>query len=104
MKQIWFAPGVEHRGTGPRTLWAKKPLHLQVAIILAANRHRGDYWELLLPEARERYLEKAEALIAEGGCIARQGRLERGRVLRGVYHPGSEEASLALAPDGQEAA
>ena len=104
MKQIWFDPGVDHRNTGPKTLWAKKPLRLQVAIILAASRHRGDYWELLLSEPRKRYLEQADRLIAEGICIAGEGNLQRDLALTGVCPPGNEEVSVRESADEKEAA
>ena len=43
IETIWFKPGMEHRHTGKKSLWVKKPLRLQLAIILAANHQGGDW-------------------------------------------------------------
>lgn len=76
MIQIWFDVGVVHRHAGANTSWARKARRLQAAIILAANRHRADIWELLKPEWQSQYLHQADRLLAAGAQTAGQGPAE----------------------------
>ena len=73
MKTIWFDKGVDRRDTGLRSPFRKKPLRLQIAIILAANRNKVDAWELVKPEYQAAHLAEADRLLAEGVSIKRQG-------------------------------
>ena len=77
IETIWFKPGMEHRHTGKKSLWAKKPLRVQLAIILAANHQGGDWWELIKSKAQERYLAEAEELIRKDSCKAGEEGQER---------------------------
>jgi hypothetical protein len=60
---LWFDPGVDHRTTGDNARWAKKPFRVQVAIVLAANKHGVDRWELLTEDAQLHFLAQADALL-----------------------------------------
>ena len=80
MKTIWFNEGVDHRDTGPKSRFRKKPARLQIAIILAANRNKVDAWELVGPECQAAHLAEADRLLSDGACVARQG--GQGRDLR----------------------
>ena len=73
MKTLWFDKGVDHRSTGLKTSWCRKPLEMQIAVILSANRLRGDYWELIKPKYQTEYLEAAKKLIAKGAQVAGKG-------------------------------
>ena len=72
-RALWFDEGVDRRDTGSKSLWVQKPPTLQAAIILAANRHGVDLWELLTVEAQQRYLKDAARLVAEAAYSAREG-------------------------------
>ncbi len=79
---IWFDKGVDHRKTGKSGAgqkWGRKPLRLKIAIILAANRHHVDIWELLRPDPQENYLREADRLISESVTVAVKPGLERDR-------------------------
>jgi hypothetical protein len=77
MKTLWFDEGVDRRDTGPKSRFCKKPLRLQLAIILAANKNKVDAWELVKPECQAVHLAEADRLLAEGVSINRQGGQER---------------------------
>ena len=76
---MWFEKGVSHRDTSKPAAWSKKPLRLQVAIILAANKHKTDYWELIKPKFQDRYLAEADRLIEGQGQEKRRQGQGRGR-------------------------
>jgi hypothetical protein len=94
---LWFEKGVVHRKTGPNASFWSKPPELQAAIILAANRHRGDWWELLNPEAREEYLAEGRHLVSKGLYKARRAR--RGE---GADVLGGEDRETPVAPPRTE--
>ncbi len=104
MAAIRFNPGVEHRHTGNQSLWAKKPPRLQLAITLAANRHRIDIWELLKKTAQECYLTQAGSLLSEGVQVVGEAGQQRDLGSEGIQPPGNEEAPLCESQDTEEAA
>jgi hypothetical protein len=65
---LWFDPGVACRDTtvvrkGHLTRWGKKTLRIMIAIVLAANKHGVDRWELLTEDAQLHFLAQADALL-----------------------------------------
>ena len=104
MAAIRFNPGVEHRHTGNQSLWAKKPPRLQLAITLAANRHRIDIWELLKKTAQECYLAQAGSMLSEGVQVAGGAGHQRDPGSEGTQPPEIGEPRLCESPDTEKAA
>jgi hypothetical protein len=61
-----FDKGVAHRNIS-QAAWREKPLRLQLAIVLAANKNRVDAWELVRPECQAAHLAEADGVIEGGG-------------------------------------